>query len=335
MNRKLSVIVPIYNAEKYLERCMDSILAQDEKNIEVILVDDGSTDGSPRICDRYGQEYEYVVVIHQANSGVSAARNLGIECAKGDYIGFVDADDWIEPNMFSRLLEEAEKTNSDIAMCDATTIYDNGRTQVDTITQLLGNTILQKRDFSPPLLLEMAGSACRCIYSKRLYSDKRLKPSGLQFPLDVKFSEDRIFNLYAFGYANQICYLKESYYNRFMNITSAVHRFHEDYFEACKKAADAVAQAIQYAWDNDAELQKAYLGQFIGGAVGAICNYYYKTSTLSKKERIEKVQELCDDPQLRSAIKIYGADRREQWILDRKYGLLIAYAKLANWKHGR
>lgn len=332
---RVSVIVPIYNGEAELRKAVDSILNQTHTDIEIILVDDGSTDGSPMLCDQYAQQDSRVVVIHQPNAGVSAARNQGIAHAKGDYIGFVDADDWIEPDMYARLMSQGEATGSDIVMCDATTVYDDGTLQADTITQLSTNTILKKSNFQPSLLVEMAGSACRCIYSKRIYSDKRLNPRGLQFPLGVKFSEDRIFNLYAFGFANQVCYLKESYYNRFMNVKSAVHRFHDDYFEAYKKAADTIEQAIRDAWNDDPTLQRAYLGQFIGGAMGAVCNYYYKTSTLSEKERKEKVSKLCKDRQLRAAIEAYGADRKSRWVLDRRYGMLIAYARLANWKHGR
>ena len=331
---KISIIVPVYNAEQLISKCVDSILSQTELCLELILVDDGSMDKSGMICDKYAQQDSRVKVIHQNNAGVSAARNRGIAAAVGEYIGFVDSDDWIEPDMFERLVNEAERTGSDVVMCDATTVYDDGRTQADTITQLPENRILEKADFTPYLLLEMAGSAWRCIYKNDRYCAK-LRRYPLAFPHGVKFSEDRIFNLYAFGQANKVCYLKESYYNRFMNAKSAVHRFHEDYFEAYKKAADGIEQAIRCAWGNDEELQKAYLGQFIGGALGAICNYYYRTSTLSGKERKNMVRALCDDRQLRTAIEAHGADRKSGWILNRKYGLLIAYARLANWKHGR
>jgi len=120
-----------------------------------------------------------------------------------------------------------------------------------------------------------------------------------------------------------------------MNEKSTVHRFHQDYFEACKKSMDGIEQAIRYAWEDNNELQKVYLSQFITGAIGAICNYYYKTSTLRAAERKKMVKGLCEDSQLRNAIETYGANRKSQWILDRKYSLLIAYAILANWKHGR
>ena len=100
----LSVIVPIYNVEKYLPKCIDSILAQNYSEIEVILVDDGSPDGCPEICDNYAEKDKRIVVIHQKNLGVSAARNAGLKAAHGEYIGFVDPDDWISPSMYQEMI---------------------------------------------------------------------------------------------------------------------------------------------------------------------------------------------------------------------------------------
>lgn len=331
---KISIIVPVYNAEEYLDKCISSILNQTEKDIQLILVDDGSTDGSRGLCESYAEADSRVLFLHQKNAGVSAARNLGISKASGKYIGFVDSDDWIELEMFERLLTEADQSDADVVMCDATTVYSDGKTKADTITQLSENRVLKKSDFTPSLLLEMAGSTCRCIYKNDRYSDK-LRKYPLAFPFGVKFSEDRIFNLYAFGQANKVVYIKESYYNRYMNTESAVHRFHADYFETYKKAADGIEQAIHCVWDDDPALQKAYLGQFIDGAIGAVYNYYYKTSPLTSAEKKNMVKRLCNDSQLRTAITTCGADRMSRWILDRKYSLLIAYARLANWKHGR
>lgn len=332
---KISIVIPIYNAEDHLQRCVDSVLNQTEKNIEIILVDDGSKDNSIEICKNYLNQDKRVQLIHQENSGVSAARNRGIEQACGEYIGFIDSDDWIEPNMYECLLREANQASADIVICDARTVYEDGKIQADTITQLSGNQILQKSEFTPSLLLEMAGSAWRCIYKNHRYNDKLQKQKTILFPLGVKFSEDRIFNLYAFGQANKIAYMKKVFYNRYMNKKSAVHRFHEDYFEAYKKAASCIERAIEFAWNNDINLQKAYLGQFISGALGAICNYYYKTSILTAEEKRSRVKKVCEDIQLRNAIKKYGADKKSQWILDRKYWLLITYARLANLKHRR
>ena len=114
---KLSIIVPIYNVEEYLERCIDSILSQIYTDFEVILIDDGSPDQCGDIIDAYARKDQRVISIHQENKGVSAARNTGLRIAKGDYIGFVDPDDWIEPAMYSTLLSKMETEHCDIASC--------------------------------------------------------------------------------------------------------------------------------------------------------------------------------------------------------------------------
>lgn len=334
--KKISIIVPIYNAEEHLDKCVESILEQTETNLEIILVDDGSKDNSFEICKKYEKTDQRVKVIHQENAGVSVARNHGIEIAEGEYIGFVDSDDWIEPVMYERLLKEAKETNADVVMCDATTVYSDGKIQADTIMQLSKNQVLSKPDFTPSLLLEMAGSAWRCIYKNNRYNAKLIKSERLYFPLGVKFSEDRIFNIYAFGYADKIAYIKESYYNRYMNEKSAVHRFHEDYFEAYKKAAEEIEKAINIAWNAEEKYKTAYLQQFISGALMAICNYYYKTSTLNRKLRKKAVEKVCQDNKLREAIqRVEIVNMQTRWLLKEKSTLLILYAKLANWKHRR
>ena len=108
----ISVIVPVYNVEAYLARCVDSILAQTYSNLEIILVDDGTKDSSDRICDAYAEKDARIRVIHKANGGLSSARNAGIDIARGEYIGFVDSDDWIEPDTYETMLELALRENA-------------------------------------------------------------------------------------------------------------------------------------------------------------------------------------------------------------------------------
>lgn len=117
-NAKISVIIPVYNVEEYLERCVDSVLAQTFTDIEVILVDDGSTDNSGKICDEYAEKDPRISVIHKENGGLSDARNSGIEAANGKYIGFVDSDDYIDTDMYEFLYGIAQKENADVAMCE-------------------------------------------------------------------------------------------------------------------------------------------------------------------------------------------------------------------------
>ena len=119
---KLSIIVPIYNVEPYIRRCLDSIYAQTFKDYEAILVNDGSTDKCGLIIDEYAQNDPRIITIHQQNKGVSAARNAGLRIAKGQYIGFVDPDDWIEPEMYAKLIQNIEANNCSIASCSWTEI---------------------------------------------------------------------------------------------------------------------------------------------------------------------------------------------------------------------
>ncbi|MEE0298985.1 MAG: glycosyltransferase, partial [Christensenellales bacterium] len=115
---EISVIVPIYRVEVFLPACIDSILKQTFRNIEVILVDDGSDDGCPAICDAAAEKDARVQVIHQKNQGLSAARNTGIDAAKGEYIAFVDSDDTIEPTMLESMLERIRQDGSEMALCN-------------------------------------------------------------------------------------------------------------------------------------------------------------------------------------------------------------------------
>ncbi len=116
--KKVSVIIPVYNVEKYLRECVESVLAQTYENIEVILVDDGSPDGCPAICDEYAARDERVRVIHQENRGVAVARNAGLEIASGEYLAFADPDDVCSPVMYEALVTALEEENADMAMCE-------------------------------------------------------------------------------------------------------------------------------------------------------------------------------------------------------------------------
>lgn len=122
----ISIIVPIYKVEKYLEKCIDSILSQTYKDIQVILVDDGSPDGCPAICDRYVEKDERVVVIHKPNGGLSDARNAGLNVARGEFISFVDSDDFIADNFCDILLKAINRENADMAICNYQVVDENG-----------------------------------------------------------------------------------------------------------------------------------------------------------------------------------------------------------------
>jgi len=124
--KKISVIVPVYNVENYLEKCIDSILTQTYKNTEILIIDDGSTDNSGEICDRLSEKDERITVLHKPNGGLSDARNAGLELATGDYISFVDSDDYLEPDFLKILAESLERTGADVSACRYRMVWENG-----------------------------------------------------------------------------------------------------------------------------------------------------------------------------------------------------------------
>lgn len=182
----ISVIVPVYNVEKYLKKCLDSIVNQTYQDLEIILVDDGSTDTSGIICDQYAKKDSRIKVVHQENKGQSSARNSGLEIAKGNYIAFVDSDDTIETNMFEILMEMQEITECDLAICGHRTVQEGA------------SFITSDESFSTELLdiealwEEVFGKLNNAVWNKLFKKDLLV---GIRFSLELTHGEDLIFNL--------------------------------------------------------------------------------------------------------------------------------------------
>lgn len=163
MNPKLSIIVPVYNVEKYLEKCIHSILDQTFKDFELILVDDGSVDKSGIICNRYARRDNRIKVIHKKNGGQAAARNVGLNLVRGDYVGFVDSDDWIDPDMYKDLYESCIRDNADISII--------GLREVNEFEIILNEYIPNDMSFSE--ILKRA-YPCNKIFKKELFVNNNL-----------------------------------------------------------------------------------------------------------------------------------------------------------------
>lgn len=181
METAISVIVPIYRVEKYLPACIDSILNQTFTDFELILVDDGSPDRCPEICDETAKQDARVRVIHQANAGLSAARNAGIEIAHGEWLGFVDSDDYIAPQFYEKLYQTAQRTDADCVMCSVQNVDESGKSIDSALMRVAdevktGQEVLQKigRDDVTPYL-----TAWNKLYRRKLFNTLRY-PSGRQ-----------------------------------------------------------------------------------------------------------------------------------------------------------
>ena len=215
----LSVIVPIYNVEKYLPKCIDSILAQNYSEIEVILVDDGSPDGCPEICDNYAEKDKRIVVIHQKNLGVSAARNAGLKAAHGEYIGFVDPDDWISPSMYQEMITALERENADLAICGYDYYDENGAVDTKRRYKEKADEIITQKELMSRFS-DMPPTVRHGVVNK-LFRKKLM--NGIIFPEKLSSSEDVYFiNKYSKKVKKAVV-IHKPFYKNLVRQGSATH----------------------------------------------------------------------------------------------------------------
>jgi len=237
----VSVIIPVYNVEKYLNRCLESIVGQTYNNLEIILVDDGSTDSSGLICDEWAKKDSRIKVIHKLNGGLGYARNSGLSLATGKYLSFVDSDDYLKITTYSDLINIMEKSNSDICYfgCDydisgkivkgksnfPEIIYGQELIKKQLIPLSFGASIEKKKD------LFGIGSVCCALFKKALFDDNRL-----QFESEREvLCEDILFTSRLLVCARKICFSNINYYYYFKNSNSLTHSYRPDRFEKAIK----------------------------------------------------------------------------------------------------
>lgn len=217
INEKISIIVPVYNIEPYVENCVESIKKQTYKNLEIILVNDGSNDGSKEKLDDIEKTDSRIKVIHKENEGVTKARITGVKVATGDWIGFVDGDDYVEENMYKTLIELAHKHEADIAHCGYQTIfpncvdYHNGTEKMMIQDNIQGLKDLLEGKFIEP-------SLCNKLYKRKLF-DNMLNNDLID--LSIKNTEDLLINFYLFKESKKSVYYDICLYHYIMRPNSA------------------------------------------------------------------------------------------------------------------
>lgn len=217
---KLSVIIPVYNVSKFLPACIDSVLSSTFTDFELLLIDDGSSDNSGAICDKYATRDNRVKVIHKENGGVSSARNIGLDVASGQYITFIDSDDTITSEMFQVLMDSAIKYNCDISVCRLNVVLGNGAHKVVALEQslLLDSKCVVSGFFSNPLIKELFYGPYNKIYSRKVIADIRFKTYAIGE--DVLF----VFDVLSQAMEQKSIYIdKYIGYNYFYRDNSAIH----------------------------------------------------------------------------------------------------------------
>lgn len=214
MEAKISVIVPVYNAERYLERCVTSIVNQTYQNIEIILVDDGSRDRSGEMCDLFAEKDQRIKVIHKENGGASTARNIGLDICLGEYVTFVDSDDWLDIHMYENLMELMENMDGDIVECNWEIIHD----EMKDIKQPEIEVTVLKRVEAEKALFDGSGKATilpwNKIYKKKLFENNRF-PEGMM-------CEDQWLLPKIYLKSKQSIYVNQKYYYYYQSPNSVM-----------------------------------------------------------------------------------------------------------------
>ena len=289
----VSVIVPVYNAEKYLRRCIDSVLSQTFKDFELILVDDGSKDNCPGICDEYALKDARIRVIHQDNQGVSAARNAGLDAIKGDYVMFVDADDYVRREYIAGLLDAVIKNPAVDLVVEGITFDCGELVEENSIKEEIVCTLKEfKEQFDFFYKLHLVNSVCAKFYKRNLLF-------GLRFDNDVPMGEDLLFNLSYYSKCSRIMFTPSLGYIYYaINSSSAMHTF-KDTYVPCQKLLYVQTKMFLY---GDARFSNDYTD----------CVYCFATINLTReicggndrrRMKKEKIVALLNEPYFMEVVK--------------------------------
>lgn len=270
---KLSIVMPVYNVEKYIRECVDSILNQTMKEFELIIVDDGSTDSSGAILDEYQAKDNRITVIHKANGGVSAARNDALDICTGDYIYIMDSDDYLEQDAFQVMYEEAIRTDADVVIVDHSKFVKQEEqlichyfpecfvTDDRNIILQIQKMILHK-GYSPYLTSEDRGLGIGAPWTK-LIRRELIEKNGLRFDPYVRgVFDDCLFSIHVFEYVKKVAYKKDITYHFRVLQSSLTHKYRQNQLEVYGRIFERI-QDFCKKYNKDMDFQRAYFARVV------------------------------------------------------------------------
>lgn len=327
MSAKVSVVVPIYKVEKYLDRCVQSLFNQTYENLEIILVDDGSPDNCPAMCDEYANADSRVKIVHKPNGGLPDARNAGMDVATGEYLLFVDSDDWIEHQTVEELIEVIEDKRVDFVTFRAvwdgrqgipdgtpcayeksreigTGYYDNARIEKEIYPRVL---------VTPDLYYGPILSAWSSLYRKSF-----LDKNNIRFDPEVKYSEDHLFSSQVVVFADSFYVTDKYYYHYCFNGASISQSFHGNAFDIAKKRYEYFEKYFRGCdkFDSDTQLKRVAIFCVLNGLSE---RRYIK----DQKAKVEYIRKIFNDPMTKKAMKHIGVAK-----VPRKKKFLLTLIKL-------
>lgn len=294
----VSIIVPVYNIEEYLQQCIESLVSQTYENLQIILVDDGSTDQSGKLCDQFAKADERIVVLHKKNGGLTSVRKAGIETALGEYVMVVDGDDWLDANTIEQCVTVAIENQSDCVMFgyireygdnsienplfENDFVYNYKESKEKVFRRLIGPI---GTELNHPEKLDNFGTICM-----KLYKYEIIKKGKFVSEREIGTNEDTVFNIYALKYCNSIAYINKCFYHyRKTNQQSITMKYKPDLCDKWDKMYKEFYHCIKH--DGMPEpYYKAFYNRIACGMIGLGLNEVLaKDSLLSIKKRIAKI----------------------------------------------
>ena len=332
---KLSIIIPIYNAEKYLERCIDSILLQSFQDFEIILVNDGSTDGSRLICEAYAKKDNRVILINKPNGGSSSAKNLGLSHANGEYIEFVDADDYLDEEYIEHLWTGCDVYDADVCIGNVsfTKIRNGDIKSKERVSMQKGHFTLKEFLMFYPTYMPKAiiGAPWNKIYKKEIIDTYAIK-----FDTQIRNNEDTHFNYWYLSKCSSVYVSDEPYYNYIdENVNSASRAYIPNLFDIYLMTYDKAIKFLQDTgvYEYNIGFQRQH---FINLVIGAINQIVLCKNCLSKNDKFEQIKRMVNNDKVEEAINhIRYSDRKKQILLilmKKKYYRTIYFMILLNSK---
>ncbi len=322
MDKKVSIIVPVYNVEKYLKIAVESAINQTYKNIEILLIDDGSTDDSGKICDEFQKKDERVIVFHTTNGGLSIARNVGLDNAIGDYVMFLDSDDFFETDAVEKLYNEIVDKNADFVIGNYTNTTEDG--------VKWDNPVFSYEKFGEfKLLIEDSFNSFFVMNSgvwNKIFNRSFIEKLKLRFEKGLP-AEDAIFTTYCFIKSENVWYTPKLVYNyRIRNSGSISSNCSAKYFDGINKAYKIIYENFR---DNN---RLKYYRYFYAKSMNYMINNFIDSQILTKDEQIKILEDMMWFYKLSHELKVYPCQECTKKvidkIIDRNFEYALEYCKI-------
>ena len=332
----ISVIIPVYNVEAYLEECIESLRNQSLKEIEMIFINDGSRDNSLSILEKYKKIDKRIKIINQTNSGPSNARNRGLQIAKGEYISFIDSDDWIDLEMFKEMYDNAKTNNSDVVICDMKMIGEDNELYIKGMQD--NRKIFNKKEVREIIYTSLLSNSQFNSMANKIYRKEIIKNNNIKLDSKIFYAEDWLLNMEFFKYCTKVTYINKCFYFYRRGHESSSSGYKDDTFE--KVGLWIYRKRKQYAKKLDLN---TYLAVYDLYKVTIHCIISeFRRIDINFKERIKRVKNILESSEVREVIRYISKstmDVKEKYLLYcmkyRAYLGIIFYVSLGRLKEKR